>query len=132
GQAYDQALWNIVGAYDPATKTWADLAIAGYPVQLNQAGLSQLTTALNPTNPSLAASLLVTLSSLVGKVATSPEDLASQLGALLGWAVDPQVVDKVVGGGFRGSTSSVMLPLKPDASGSYAKAEFLTAGGVVR
>ncbi len=131
GQAYDQALWNVVGAYDPTAKQWTDLAIAGYPVQLNQAGLSQLTTALNPTNPNLAASLLGLVGSLLGKVANSPQDLANQLGALLGYAVDPQVVDKVVGGGFRGSTSSVMLPLKPDASGNYMNAEFLTAGGVV-
>jgi hypothetical protein len=131
GQAYDQALWNIVGAYDPAAKQWTDLALAGYPLLLNQVGLSQLTTALNPTNPNLAASLLGTVTGLLGTVASSPQDLANQLGALLGYAVDPQVVDKVVGGGFRGSTSSVMLPLKPDASGNYTKAEFLTAGGVL-
>jgi hypothetical protein len=33
--------------------------------------------------------------------------------------------------GFRGSTFSMMLPLRPDASGRYTKASFLTAGGVV-
>ncbi|MGI8558174.1 MAG: galactose oxidase-like domain-containing protein [Solirubrobacteraceae bacterium] len=33
--------------------------------------------------------------------------------------------------GFRGSTFSVMLPLKPDASGNYTKANFLTAGGII-
>ncbi|MEA2451477.1 MAG: hypothetical protein QOG04_187 [Actinomycetota bacterium] len=32
--------------------------------------------------------------------------------------------------GFRGSTFSIMLPLKPDAEGNYAEASFLTAGGV--
>ena len=32
--------------------------------------------------------------------------------------------------GFRGSTSSTMLPLEPDAKGKYTKATFLTAGGV--
>lgn len=32
--------------------------------------------------------------------------------------------------GFRGSTFSVQLPLKPNANGSYTKAEFLTAGGL--
>lgn len=32
--------------------------------------------------------------------------------------------------GFRGSTHSVMLPLRKDASGRYTKAEFLVAGGV--
>jgi hypothetical protein len=33
--------------------------------------------------------------------------------------------------GFRGSTFSTMLPLKPDADGRYTKASFLTAGGVL-
>ena len=33
--------------------------------------------------------------------------------------------------GFRGSTSSTMLPLEPDAGGGYTKARFLTAGGVL-
>jgi Domain of unknown function (DUF1929) len=33
--------------------------------------------------------------------------------------------------GFRGSTSSVMLPLRPDKDGAYTKAEFLTTGGVL-
>lgn len=33
--------------------------------------------------------------------------------------------------GFRGSTSSTMLPLVPDAAGNYDKASFLTAGGVL-
>jgi len=32
--------------------------------------------------------------------------------------------------GFRGSTSSTMLPLKPDANGRYTKADFLSAGGI--
>jgi hypothetical protein len=33
--------------------------------------------------------------------------------------------------GYRGSTFSVMLPLEPDSDGSYTKASFLTAGGVL-
>lgn len=33
--------------------------------------------------------------------------------------------------GFRGSTSSTMLPLEPDADGNYTKTRLLTAGGVV-
>ena len=32
--------------------------------------------------------------------------------------------------GFRGSTFSIMLPLAPNADGSYTSASFLTAGGV--
>ena len=35
-----------------------------------------------------------------------------------------------IAGGMRGSTSSTMLPLKPDASGNYNEVELLTAGGV--
>ena len=31
GQSYDQATWNLVAAYDPATRTWADVAYAGMP-----------------------------------------------------------------------------------------------------
>jgi hypothetical protein len=33
--------------------------------------------------------------------------------------------------GFRGSTFSVMLPLKPEEDGSYRTAEFLSAGGIL-
>lgn len=33
--------------------------------------------------------------------------------------------------GFRGSTFSIMLPLKPDSNGTYTKARFLAAGGVL-
>ncbi len=33
--------------------------------------------------------------------------------------------------GFRGSTSSTLLPLKPDKHGRYTRARFLTAGGVL-
>lgn len=68
GQSYDEALWNIAAAYDPAKKTWTDLGIPG-----------------------------------------------------LGTAAP----------GFRGSTSSIMLPLRPNKDGAYTKAELLTAGGVL-
>src|SRR5581483_3428495 len=33
--------------------------------------------------------------------------------------------------GFRGSTFSIMLPLRPDVTGRYTKAQFLSAGGVL-
>lgn len=33
--------------------------------------------------------------------------------------------------GFRGSTTSIMLPLRPDDSGAYTEASFLTAGGII-
>lgn len=31
GQSYDQATWNLVAAYDPATRSWSDVAYAGAP-----------------------------------------------------------------------------------------------------
>lgn len=68
GQAYDEVLWNLASAYDPDTKSWADLGIPG----------------LGTPAP-----------------------------------------------GFRGSTSSIMLPLEPDADGDYTEARFLTAGGIL-
>jgi hypothetical protein len=83
GQAYDQALWNFVAAYDPASKSWQDIAFAGLPTAPPQ----------------------------------TPDEVA-QLAAL------------APGAGFRGSTFSVMLPLRPDDNGEYRVAEFLTAGGV--
>lgn len=47
-------------------------------------------------------------------------------------ATDPtEAASLAQGSGFRGSTFSIQLPLKPDANGVYAKAEFLTAGGVL-
>jgi galactose oxidase-like protein len=131
GEGYDQALWNLSATYDPATQTWSDLAYAGLPLQLNQVGLQQLSNALNPTNSLQAATLMTLLSSLLGTVTSDPTALLNQVGGLLGLTADPDVVEKVIGSGMRGSTFSVMLPQKPDVNGSYRKAEFLTAGGVL-
>jgi hypothetical protein len=36
GQGYDQALWNIVAAYDPDAVRWADLGIAGLPASFKR------------------------------------------------------------------------------------------------
>ena len=131
GQSYDEALWNIVSAYDPATGTWTDLGYAGLPLQLNQAGLQGLTSALNVSNPNfpaLTATLIKTaLSTLVGRTIRS----GTQLQALIGTLVGPNGVDTILGSGFRGTTFNIMLPLKPDATGQYSTAEFLTAGGVL-
>lgn len=73
GQSYDEALWNMAGSYDPATKTWTDLGVPG-----------------------------------VG---------------------DPTV--GLANIGFRGSTFSAALQLRPDSKGRYSAASFLTAGGVL-
>ena len=69
GQAYDEALWNVAAAYDPATKTWHDLGVPGIGTPFP---------------------------------------------------------------GFRGSTFSAALALRPDpTSHAYRRASFLTAGGVL-
>lgn len=131
GYGYDMALWNVAGAYDPATRSWTDLAYAGLPLELNQVGLGQLVSALNPTNPLAATLLTQALQAFLGTVVEDPVALLEQVGGVLGFAVDPDVVAAALGSGFRGSTFSVMLPLEPDANGVYSKAEFLTAGGVL-
>jgi hypothetical protein len=114
----------------PATKTWSDIAYAGLPLLLNQIGLQQLSNALNPTNSLQAATLMTLLGSFAGTVTNDPGALLTQVGGLLGLTLDPDALETVIGSGMRGSTFSVMLPQKPDSSGQYRKAEFLTAGGV--
>lgn len=131
GYGYDMALWNVVGSYDGATKSWTDLAYAGLPLELNQVGLERLVSALNPTNPVAAALLTQALQAFLGTVIEDPVALLQQVGGVLGFAVQPDAVAAALGSGFRGSTFSVMLPLEPDPSGAYTKAEFLTAGGVL-
>ena len=73
GGAYNEALWNLAAAYDPATERWNELGIPGAE----------------------------------GGSIPDPTD------------------------GFRGSTFSVMMPLRPESDGSYRKATFLTAGGIL-
>jgi len=126
GQAYDQALWNIVAAYDPESKTWTDLGYAGLPLRLNELGLSQLTSTLNPTNLNgeQVSSLLTDL------VGTTLSDPTAAVENLLETPIDGRALERVIGSGMRGSTFSAMLPMRPDANGGYHEAEFLTAGGV--
>ena len=128
GQGYDQALWNIVAAYDPKSQTWADLGFAGLPLHLSEAGVSDLTSLLNITNTEADKSLSGLLSGLTEEFIANPFD------ALAPIIDDPYKladVQSVLGAGFRGSTFSMMMPLKPDENGKYSKAEFLTAGGVL-
>lgn len=131
GQSYDQALWNIVAAYDPVSKSWTDLGYAGLPLRLNQIGLSSLTSALNPTNPSAVADLQKTLSGLVGTLTSNPT--SALLPLVQNAAANPQAaITAALGSGFRGSTFSIQMPLVQNpATGAYDKAEFLTAGGVL-
>ncbi len=128
GQSYDQALWNIVAAYDPSSKTWADLGFAGLPLHLNEAGISDLASFLNVTNTQSDTSLNGLLTGLTEEFIANPFD------ALAPVIDDPYRladVQSLLGAGFRGSTFSMMLPLTPDSEGKYSKAEFLTAGGVL-
>lgn len=127
GEGYDQALWNITGTYDPAVKAWSDLSYAGFPFVMNSFGAQQLSAALNPTNPQQAQILLDTL---LGVSFPTPDSLVTTLTGL-GFLVDPSVVARTVGSGMRGSTFSIMLPLRPDAQGRYTRADFLTSGGTV-
>ena len=126
GQAYDQALWNIVGAYNPQTKQWTDLGYAGLPLQLNEVGLNALSTTLNPTNLS-SDQVQTLLGDLVGQTLDDP---TATIGQLLGLPVDDRALERAIGSGMRGSTFSMQLPLRPDSNGGYHKSEFLTAGGV--
>ena len=128
GQAYDQALWNIAAAYDPNSKTWADLGFAGLPAHLSEAGISDLSSFLNVTNTEADTSLNGLLTGLSEEFVKNPFD------ALAPIIDDPYKladVQALIGAGFRGSTFSIMLPLEADENGQYNKAEFLTAGGVL-
>ncbi|SNC77135.1 Galactose oxidase, central domain [Marinobacter sp. es.048] len=122
GQGYDQALWNIVASYNPATQRWNDIGYAGLPLRLDEVGLGQLSSTLNITNLSLDQ-----VGSLLGDVLEAPSDLLES-GAELG--ISEEDLRMAIAGGMRGSTSSTMLPLKPNANGEYTHVELLTAGGV--
>lgn len=126
GQAYDQALWNVVGTYNPQSKQWTDLGYAGLPLRLNEIGLAALSTTLNPTNinPDQVQRLL---GDLVGQTLDDP---TAAIGQLLETPVDDRALERVIGSGMRGSTFSIQLPLRPDSNGGYHESEFLTAGGV--
>ncbi len=129
GQSYDQALWNIAATYNPATKKWSDLGYAGFPLKFSDAGLQDLSHALNITNPGIAASLMNTLTGAAAKSPTALMSLITGSGVSSGKL--PLTVDQIVGSGMRGSTFSIMLPMQPDTNGQYSTARFLTAGGVL-
>jgi hypothetical protein len=122
GQGYDQALWNITASYNPDTQSWTDIGYAGLPLRLDETGLAELSSTLNITNASLEQA-----TSLLGDVIESPSDLLES-GSDIG--VSQEDLQMAIAGGMRGSTSSTMLPLKPNANGEYTDVELLTAGGV--
>jgi len=130
GQSYDQALWNIIAAYDPDKKLWTDLGYAGLPLKLNEIGLDRLGSALNPTNTEIATDIQKTLTGLLGTVTEDPAGLIMPI--LDSVTKDPEgTLMSAIGSGFRGSTFSIQMPLRPNAQGRYDHAEFLTAGGVL-
>ena len=133
GQSIDQPLWNIVGAYDPASATWTDLGYAGLPLQLNKIALGNIVSAIQPSNPLAALTLGLTLNGLIGQTLSDPGSLVSQLlGTLtLGGGSVTDMVGTALGSGMRGSTFSLMMPLVPNAAGQYTKANFLVSGGVL-
>ncbi len=122
GQGYDQALWNIAATFNPAKNRWTDLGYAGLPLRLDEVGLGQLASTLNVTNISLKQASL-----LVGDLLGSASNLLTVASEL---DIDTETLKSAIGGGMRGSTSSTMLPLKPNENGEYNDAKFLTAGGV--
>lgn len=129
GQAYDQALWNIVAAYDPVARLWTDLGYAGLPLRLNELGLERLGSALNPTNDQAPADIQQTVTGVLSSLTRDPMALLTSLESL---PREPQaLLSTLIGAGFRGSTFSIQLPLRPNASGRYDHAEFLTGGGVL-
>ncbi len=129
GQSYDQPLWNIAATYNPGTDSWSDLAYAGLPFRFSEAGLESFTQLFNITaRDSAQAAALKTLSA--DTLMKTPGALMTAFQKLN--VTDPAAaVQKVLGSGMRGSTSSTMLPLVPDADGKYRNASFLTAGGVL-
>lgn len=122
GQGYDQALWNITASFNPQTQRWTDIGYAGLPLRLDENGLAQLSSTLNVTNASLSQAALQ-----LDGVLRSPDEL---LATSVTINASADSVQMAVAGGMRGSTSSTMLPLKPNAQGEYTDIELLTAGGV--
>ena len=101
GESYDEAFWNIAASYDPEAARWTDLGVPGL-------GLGAL-----PGLPDLPGR-----NGMLGGVPLMPnlplDGLPNAGGDLTGIP------------GFRGSAFSIMLPLRPDDQGRYARAEFLS------
>lgn len=145
GQSYDQPLWNIASAYDPVSKTWTDLGIPGLPAELNTVFPSlPPTTIANPDVPGVTVPQPTLGPALPPTPTPSLPILAEMFAALLESSPNLPGVGQISNpltpvleqapeliAGFRGSTFNLMMPLKPDASGNYRKAEFLTAGGTL-
>lgn len=136
GQAYDEALWAIASAFDPATNGWTDLGVPGLQE------LTSLEQAPERAEQILPPDLAATFTEMTARGQSALEALATGLEqqdvgpamqATLGMLSSRGIegLGAVLGAGFRGSTFSVMLPLQPDEDGRYSDAEFLTSGGII-
>ncbi len=106
GEAYDEASWNEAAVYDPRAQAWTELGIPGLE------GMEHP----DPTD--------------LGTPAADPTDLGTPAADLQNLGI-PGLGPSITLPGFRGSTFSMMLPLEPNADGTYTRASFLTAGGVL-
>ncbi len=136
GQAYDEALWHIASAFDPATNGWTDLGVPGLQA------LTSLDESPERAQQVLPPDLAATFTEMTERGQSAFEALAAGLQAQdLGPAMQETLgilssqglegLGSVMGAGFRGSTFSIMLPLEPDEDGDYTASEFLTSGGIV-
>ncbi len=119
GQAYDQALWNVATVFDPDSSTWTDLGVPGS---------DRVADELAANGESAPGSLQ---ESAEGIQDLAADPASAGAGGIAG-ATDPLVGEgDALDVGYRGSTFSVMLPLRPDADGRYRTVELLSAGGTV-
>ncbi len=119
GQAYDSALWNIATVFDPNTNTWNDLGIPGATNVVDELQNNA------ETAPASVEKAIVGLENLIS-------DPTNAIDGGIAGVTDPLVGEgDFLDVGYRGSTFSVMLPIRPDESGEYSKVELLSAGGTL-
>jgi hypothetical protein len=126
--------------FDPATGTWAQVPDAGnrslplFPrLHLLPNGHVYYDVAGQSFNPMGQAydEALWNLAATFDPATSTWNELGIPGIASFGSGLPTNLASDPVGGGFRGSTFSVMLTLRPDASGAYTAASFLTAGGTL-
>lgn len=143
GQSYDQPLWNIASAYDPASNSWTDLGIPGLPAAFNGLfptipaipnpdvpGINLPLPSLGPALPPLPSPQLPFLAEAFSTLLQNSPNLP-QVGTVSNLLTPALELAPELIAGFRGSTFNLMMPLIPDEDGQYRRAEFLTAGGTL-
>ena len=136
GQAYDEALWSIASAFNPATNGWTDLGVPGLEELTSMEQAPERAQEILP--PDLAATFMEMSErgQSAGEALVAglqEQDLGPAMQETLGMMSSQGLegLGSVLGAGFRGSTFSIMLPLHPDEDGRYTNAEFLTSGGII-